>query len=77
MRWTQPAINYSLKEDLYLTLASFAEDGSVVTVNAKINPMVDFLWLGGLVLIFGTVIAMWPDRRERRQVQQRRKQGHD
>jgi cytochrome c-type biogenesis protein CcmF len=26
------------------------------------NPLVNWLWLGGLVFIVGTFIAAWPDR---------------
>jgi cytochrome c-type biogenesis protein CcmF len=26
------------------------------------NPLVNWLWLGGIVFIFGTLLAAWPDR---------------
>jgi cytochrome c-type biogenesis protein CcmF len=26
------------------------------------NPLVNWLWLGGLVFILGTLVAAWPDR---------------
>jgi cytochrome c-type biogenesis protein CcmF len=26
------------------------------------NPLVNWLWLGGLVFILGTLIAAWPDK---------------
>ncbi len=29
-----------------------------------INPMVVWIWLGGMVLILGTMIAFWPDALE-------------
>jgi len=65
MRWTKAKILYTLKEDVYLTLGSFSEDGSTVTINVKLNPLVSWIWIGGAVLIAGTVVAMWPDKRER------------
>jgi len=65
MRWTKPTILHSLWQDVYLTLAGFSDDASTVTINVKRNPLINWLWLGGAVLIVGTAIAMWPDRRER------------
>jgi cytochrome c-type biogenesis protein CcmF len=26
------------------------------------NPLVNWLWLGGFIFIFGTLIAAWPDK---------------
>ena len=26
------------------------------------NPLVNWLWIGGIVLLFGTLVAAWPDR---------------
>jgi cytochrome c-type biogenesis protein CcmF len=34
-----------------------------------INPMVNFIWLGGLILVFGAHLAVLPDRRERKRLQ--------
>jgi cytochrome c-type biogenesis protein CcmF len=52
-----------LVEDLYLVLGDFARDGSHATVKVQVNRMVSWLWLGGLVLTLGTVVAILPDRR--------------
>jgi len=49
-----------LKEDLYIILAGFQEDGSA-TFKIHVNPLVKWLWIGGLVLGAGTLIAMLPD----------------
>jgi cytochrome c-type biogenesis protein CcmF len=50
-------------EDLYVVLGDFARDGSHATVKVQINRMVSWLWLGGLVLTLGTVVAILPDRK--------------
>ena len=34
-----------------------------------VNPMVNFLWLGGLVLVFGSALCVLPDVRERKRLQ--------
>jgi cytochrome c-type biogenesis protein CcmF len=65
MTWTKPTIIHVGLTDVYVTLSSWSEDRETVTVTVKHNPLVSLLWLGGVVLIFGTVIAMWPDKRER------------
>ena len=53
------------KEDLYMILADFREDESA-TIKVYVNPMVSWMWTGGLIIAFGTIISMWPDRLEQR-----------
>jgi len=64
---TEVAIRTSLREDLYLALASVQEDESV-TFKAYLNPLVQWIWIGGVIFALGTVIAMWPDPGDRRQL---------
>jgi cytochrome c-type biogenesis protein CcmF len=59
---TEVAIRGTLKEDLYVVLASLDED-SVAAFQVVINPLVTWIWIGGGVLLAGTVIAAWPRRR--------------
>ena len=61
---TEIAIDRSLKEDLYAALLSFDTDNRSIFVKAVINPLVQFIWIGGLFMILGGVIVMWPERRE-------------
>jgi cytochrome c-type biogenesis protein CcmF len=62
---TEVALRLGLKEDFYLVLASLESDG-LAAFQVLINPMVVWLWIGGAVLIVGTLIAAWPPRRRRR-----------
>ncbi len=48
----------------------FNEDGSVV-LKVIVNPLVNFIWLSGLVFVLGSVVAMWPDAREQRRLASR------
>ena len=57
---TEVAIRTSLKEDLYVILASMAEDGSA-TFQILINPLVVWLWIGGGLLLVGSAVAIWPE----------------
>ncbi len=57
-------------EDLFLIGEQFNGDGSVV-LKALVNPLVDLIWLAGLVFLLGSLIAMWPDEREQRRLARR------
>jgi cytochrome c biogenesis factor len=52
-------------EDLFVIAQQFNRDGSV-DVKVIVNPLVDLIWLAGGVFLLGSVVAMWPDARERR-----------
>jgi cytochrome c-type biogenesis protein CcmF len=54
-------------EDLFLIGDQFNGDGSVV-VKALVNPLVDLIWIAGLVFLLGSLVAMWPDEREQRRL---------
>ena len=58
---TEVAIHTTLKEDLYVILAGYGEDW--ITLKVLINPLVVWLWIGGVVMGLGTLIVMLPDRR--------------
>ncbi|MBI1815513.1 MAG: heme lyase CcmF/NrfE family subunit [Deltaproteobacteria bacterium] len=57
---TEVAIRSTLGADLYLVLGSFDDDTKLVTLLAYINPLVSFLWYGGIVIAFGTGIVILP-----------------
>jgi cytochrome c-type biogenesis protein CcmF len=54
-----PALRAGLREDLYLVLFGWFDNG---TIGAKVfvNPLVNFLWGGGLVFLAGGAVAWWP-----------------
>lgn len=54
---TEVAIKTTWKEDLYVVLSSW-EDKYKATFQVKVNPFVSWIWTGGLILIFGTVVAV-------------------
>ncbi len=58
---TEVALRTSLFADLYLILAGF-EPSHLATFKVFVNPLVAWLWIGGLVMVLGTVIAIWPER---------------
>ncbi len=67
---SEVAIHTTYAEDLYVIFASMNEDGTA-TFKAHINPLVKWIWLGTLLMGLGGILAMWPDRRERKRFEAR------
>ena len=64
---TIPGVRSSLEDDLYILLVDWeqiAQQGA--TFKIYHNPLVNYVWLGGLVFIFGTLVAAWPERDQER-----------
>jgi cytochrome c-type biogenesis protein CcmF len=57
-------------EDLFVIADSFDVDGSV-DVKVIVNPLVDLIWLAGVVFLLGSFVALWPDAREERRLARR------
>ena len=51
-----------LREDLYLVLGDFARDGSQATIKVQVNRLVSWIWIGGVVLTLGALLAILPER---------------
>jgi cytochrome c-type biogenesis protein CcmF len=62
---TEVAIRPTLTEDLYLVLGSYDPGSGLVTIQAYVNPLVSWLWIGGVILALGTAVTMWPSAAER------------
>ena len=62
---TIPAVYSTLADDLYVLLVGWEPAGAGgATFKVYVNPLVNWLWAGGLVFIIGTLVATWPERRE-------------
>jgi cytochrome c-type biogenesis protein CcmF len=57
-------------EDVMLIGDQFDKDGSVF-LKIAVNPLIDLIWIAGVVFLLGSVVAMWPDAREQRQLARR------
>jgi cytochrome c-type biogenesis protein CcmF len=62
-----PSIHYNLKEDLYLILGAFDQQGQWVTIKALVTPLITWLWIGGGIITCGALIAAWPTSKKREQ----------
>jgi cytochrome c-type biogenesis protein CcmF len=47
-------------EDLYVVLNGWEGTGETATFTIFINPLTVWLWVGGLVLVIGTLFCIWP-----------------
>ncbi len=60
---TEVAIYSTVKEDVYVLFAAPTRDGKRATIQVFYNPLVMWVWIGGVVLGLGTLIAMLPNRK--------------
>ncbi|HEX2712586.1 MAG TPA: heme lyase CcmF/NrfE family subunit [Candidatus Acidoferrales bacterium] len=59
---TMVAIYSTLKEDLYVVYAGRSPDNNQPEIHAYLNPLVKWIWLGGVIVMLGTVLALLPNR---------------
>jgi cytochrome c-type biogenesis protein CcmF len=60
-----PAVRSRPTLDIYVNLMAFERDGSSATLRVLTEPLVFWIWFGGLVVGLGALIALWPERRRR------------
>ncbi len=70
---TEVGIRSTFFEDLYLILsavddpqAALAAESEGIDLQVLIKPLVGWIWFGTLMLVLGTVIALWPSADRRR-----------
>jgi cytochrome c-type biogenesis protein CcmF len=59
---TMVAISSTLREDLYVVYAGTSPDTNLPVIHAYLNPLVKWIWLGGAVVVLGTILALLPNR---------------
>jgi cytochrome c-type biogenesis protein CcmF len=60
---TMVAIHSTLQEDLYVVYAGTNPDTQLPVIHAYLNPLVKWIWFGGVVVVLGTLVALLPNRR--------------
>jgi len=60
---TEVAIRTTLLEDLYVILVDWDEDGTTA-FKVLVNPLVNWIWIGGGVFLLGGLVAFWPERKK-------------
>jgi cytochrome c-type biogenesis protein CcmF len=62
---TTPAVRSRAHNDLYVTLIAFEENGANVTLTVIVEPLVVWIWIGGIIMGLGALIGLIPMRRAR------------
>jgi len=60
---TIPGVRSTMEDDLYIILVDWqpiSEQGA--TFKLYHNPLINWLWIGGIIFILGTMVAAWPDK---------------
>jgi cytochrome c-type biogenesis protein CcmF len=59
-----PSVRSTFTDDVALSLISVPDENSnSITVRVTVQPLVIWLWIGGLVMALGTLLAVFPGRR--------------
>jgi cytochrome c-type biogenesis protein CcmF len=60
---TIPGVRSTVEDDLYVILVDWQPIlSSGATFKVYHNPLVNWLWTGSLLFIFGALVAVWPDK---------------
>jgi cytochrome c-type biogenesis protein CcmF len=57
---TEVALSGDWKRDVYLTLAGWEKGGESTAIQAIVNPLVSWIWIGGIVMAAGAVLCLLP-----------------
>jgi cytochrome c-type biogenesis protein CcmF len=60
---TIPGQRSTLRDDLYILLIDWQPVSTIgATFKIYVNPLVNWLWIGSLLFLFGVIFAAWPDQ---------------
>jgi cytochrome c biogenesis factor len=60
--------NWLRGEDLYVIANDFKLTQHAVYVKVLVKPLVNLIWIAGIVFLLGSAVAIWPDAREQRRL---------
>ena len=59
---SEVAIRRRLDEDLYLNFAGMSDDNQRAVIQAYVNPLVSWIWIGFWVVLAGTLVCLVPSK---------------
>jgi cytochrome c-type biogenesis protein CcmF len=68
---TVPGVYSTPGQDVYVLLVGWEENGNMATFKIYINPLINWIWAGSLVMILGTLIAAWTSQDGQKEVSYR------
>src|SRR5437870_4962481 len=60
---TEVAIYSTVKNDVYVVFAGATADSKKAIIQVFYNPLTMWVWIGGIVLVIGTLIALLPNKK--------------
>jgi cytochrome c-type biogenesis protein CcmF len=57
---SEVGLRMTLVEDVYVVLNGWDQNGATATFSVYVNPLTAWMWIGGIVVVLGTLLAMWP-----------------
>ena len=70
---TIPAARSTISEDFYVLLVNWEPTSAAeATFRVYLNPLINWVWAGGLIFMLGTLIAAWPDPRKEKVAEAKR-----
>ena len=57
---TEVGLRPGLIEDVYVVLAGFEDMGQTASFKVYVNPLMSWMWVGGVVIILGVLVSAWP-----------------
>ncbi len=74
---TEVGIRSNLQEDVYIVFAGAVNGTEEAVYRFNINPLVWWVWFGGLVLALGGILTMWPGGGPTRSAPRRAQAGYE
>jgi len=59
---TEVALRRGVADDLYVVLAGYDAEGQSAKLKVKVNPLVNWIWMGVGIMAIGTFVALLPAR---------------
>jgi cytochrome c-type biogenesis protein CcmF len=63
---SEVAMRSNLREDIYAVFAGVSEETGKAVIQFYLNPLVAWIWIGGIVMLAGTVVCIFPDLKRAR-----------
>jgi cytochrome c-type biogenesis protein CcmF len=60
---SEVAIYSTMRNDVYVVFAGSTRDGKKAIIQVFYNPLTMWVWIGGVVLVIGTLIALLPNKK--------------
>ena len=55
----------TMNKDIYSVFSSYDSDTKEAYFKIMINPLVNWVWIGGIMIVLGSLFAFWPSSSRR------------